>query len=151
MLQLACPTACTYLFKLRPGVLSKTLSHMWGKLNLPVFLFNVGLLTVIKIDSLIFLAKPRPRQRALVPWQPAPLPLKQVVLRQSALSPKEIMLPPHRQVVPRQRALVPRQPAPLPHRQLVPGQRALMPRQLALLPRQCTLSPKETSPPLIGR
>ena len=26
-------------------VLSKTLSHMWGKLNLPMFLFNVGLLT----------------------------------------------------------------------------------------------------------
>ena len=46
--------------KLRPGVLSKTLSHMWGKLNLPMFLFNVGLLTLIKIDSLIFLAKPCP-------------------------------------------------------------------------------------------
>ena len=48
------------LFKLRPGVLSKTLSHMWGKLNLPMFLFNVGLLTLIKIDSLMFLAKPCP-------------------------------------------------------------------------------------------
>ena len=46
VLELACPTACTYLFKLRPGVLSKTLSHMWGKLNLPMFLFNVGLLTL---------------------------------------------------------------------------------------------------------
>ena len=31
---------------------------MWDKLNLPMFLFNVGLLTPIKIDSLIFLAKP---------------------------------------------------------------------------------------------
>ena len=47
-------------FKVRPGVLSKTLSHMWGKLNLPIFLFNVGLLTLIKIDSLMFLAKPCP-------------------------------------------------------------------------------------------
>ena len=36
-------------------MLSKTLSHMWGKLNLPIFLFNVGLLTLIKTDSLIFL------------------------------------------------------------------------------------------------
>ena len=30
---------------------SKTLSHMWGKLNLHIFLFNVGLLTLIQIDS----------------------------------------------------------------------------------------------------
>ena len=44
VLELACPTACTCLFKVRPGVLSKTLSHMCGKLNLPIFLFNVGLL-----------------------------------------------------------------------------------------------------------
>ena len=58
VLELACPTACTCLLKLRPGVLSKTLSHMWGKLNLPMLLFNVGLLTLI--DSLIFLAKPCP-------------------------------------------------------------------------------------------
>ena len=47
----------TYLFKLRPGVLSKTLSHMWGKLNLPMLLFKVGLLTLINMDSFIFLAK----------------------------------------------------------------------------------------------
>ena len=60
VLELACPTACTCLFTLRPGVLSKTLSHMWGKLNLPIFLFNVGLLTLIKIDSLMFPAKPCP-------------------------------------------------------------------------------------------
>ena len=48
-MELACPTACMCLFKLRPGVLSKTLSHMWGKLNLAIFLFNMGLLTLIKI------------------------------------------------------------------------------------------------------
>ena len=36
----------------------KTLSYVWDTLNLPVFLFNVGLLTLIKIDSLMFLAKP---------------------------------------------------------------------------------------------
>ena len=33
---------------------------MWSKLNLPIFLFNVGLLTLIKIDSLMYLAKPCP-------------------------------------------------------------------------------------------
>ena len=47
----------TSLFKLRPGVLSRTLSHMWGKLNLPMLLFNVGFLNLINIDSFIFLAK----------------------------------------------------------------------------------------------
>ena len=57
LLELTCPKPCACLFKLRPGVFSKTLSHMWGKLNLPMFLFNVGLLTLIKIDSLIFPAK----------------------------------------------------------------------------------------------
>ena len=60
VLELASPTACTCLSKVRPAVLSKTLSHMWGKLNLPMFLFNVGLLTLLKIDSLMFLAKPCP-------------------------------------------------------------------------------------------
>ena len=45
-------------FKVRPSVFSKTLSHMWGKLNLPIFLFNVGLFTLINIDSLMFVAKP---------------------------------------------------------------------------------------------
>ena len=59
-LELAIPTACTCLFKVRLGVLNKTLSHMLGKLNLPIFLFNVGLLTLINIDSLMFLAKPCP-------------------------------------------------------------------------------------------
>ena len=54
-LELACPTTCTCLFKLRPGALSKTLSHIWGKLNLPIFLFSVGLFTPINIDSLILL------------------------------------------------------------------------------------------------
>ena len=53
-LELAC------IFKVRPGVLSETLSYMWGKLNLPIFLFNVGLLILISIESLIFQAKPCP-------------------------------------------------------------------------------------------
>ena len=57
LLELTCTTVCTSLLTLRPGVLSKTLSHMWGKLNLPMFLFNVGLLTLINTDSLMFLAK----------------------------------------------------------------------------------------------
>ena len=59
-LELACPTACACLFKVRPGVLSKTLSHIWVKLNVPIFLFNVGLFTLINIDSLIYLAMPCP-------------------------------------------------------------------------------------------
>ena len=42
LLELTFPTACAYLFKLRPGVLSNTLSHMWGKLYLPRFLFLCG-------------------------------------------------------------------------------------------------------------
>ena len=46
-----------YLFNSRPGVLIKTLSHIWGKLNLPTLLFRVGLLTLIKMDSLIYLDK----------------------------------------------------------------------------------------------
>ena len=50
-LELACPTACACLFKLRPGALSKTLSLVRGKLNLPIFLFSVGLFTLINIDS----------------------------------------------------------------------------------------------------
>ena len=56
LLELACPTACTCHFKVRLGVLSKTQSHMWGKLNLPIFLFNVG----FNMDSLMILAKPCP-------------------------------------------------------------------------------------------
>ena len=33
---------------------------MWGKLNLPIFLFTVGLFTLINADSLTFLTKPCP-------------------------------------------------------------------------------------------
>ena len=47
----------TCLFKLRLLVLSKTLSHMGGKLNFPMLLFRVGLLTLINMDSFMFLAK----------------------------------------------------------------------------------------------
>ena len=57
LLELTCPTTCACLFKLRPGVLSRDLSHIWGTLNLPMFLFNVGLLTLMNMDSLISLAK----------------------------------------------------------------------------------------------
>ena len=57
VLGLVCPTACACLFKVRLGVLSKTLSHICGKLNLAMFLFDVWLLTLINMDSLIFLAK----------------------------------------------------------------------------------------------
>ena len=57
VLELACLTASTCLFTGGPGVLSKTLSHVSGKFNVTIFLFNVGLLTLIKIDSLMFLTK----------------------------------------------------------------------------------------------
>ena len=35
------------LFKVSPLVLSKTLSQMWDRLNLPMLLLSVGLLTLI--------------------------------------------------------------------------------------------------------
>ena len=35
----------------------EALSHIWGKLNLPTLLFRVGLLTLINMDSLIYLDK----------------------------------------------------------------------------------------------
>ena len=43
-------------------MLIKTLSHIWGKLNLLTLLFRVGLLTLINMDSLIYLDK----------WCPSP-------------------------------------------------------------------------------
>ena len=35
---------------------------MWDRLNLPILLFKVGLLTLMYMDSLIFLAKFRPEE-----------------------------------------------------------------------------------------
>ena len=52
----ACPISCANIFILSPGVLRSTLSYIWCKLNLPIFLLMVGLLTLIYIDSLIVLA-----------------------------------------------------------------------------------------------
>ena len=43
------PNSLHMPFKVGPGVLNKTLSHICGKLNLPLFLFIVGLLTVINM------------------------------------------------------------------------------------------------------
>ena len=40
------------------GVLSKTLSHIWLRLYLPIFLLSMGLLTLMQIDSFIVLARP---------------------------------------------------------------------------------------------
>ena len=39
------PLLCS--FKATPLVLSKTLSQMWDKLNLPILLLSVGLLTLM--------------------------------------------------------------------------------------------------------
>ena len=41
-------------------MLIKTLSHIWGKLNLPILLLRVGLLTLISMDSLLYLDKWHP-------------------------------------------------------------------------------------------
>ena len=41
-----------YLFNLSPGVLIKTLCHMWGKLNLPTLLFRVGVISPNKYGFL---------------------------------------------------------------------------------------------------
>ena len=41
---------------LSPGVLKRTLSHIWVRLYLPMFWFNVGLFTLMKIDFLMVLA-----------------------------------------------------------------------------------------------
>ena len=43
----ACPISCTCLFILSPRVLRNTLSHISYKLNLPIFLLRVGLLTLM--------------------------------------------------------------------------------------------------------
>ena len=45
------------LLMVRPLVLSKTLSQIWDRLNLPILLFKVELLTLMKMDSFIFLAR----------------------------------------------------------------------------------------------
>ena len=45
-------------FKVR--VLNRTLSHIWWRLYLPTFLMNVGLLTLMYIDSLMVLSRPLP-------------------------------------------------------------------------------------------
>ena len=37
-----------YLLNVRPGVLIETLSHIWGKLNLPTLLFRVGIINPSK-------------------------------------------------------------------------------------------------------
>ena len=59
---------------LSPGVLKKTLSHIWFKLYLPMFWFNVGLFTLKKIDSLMVLAYPQSslpimlKLSSVMPW-----------------------------------------------------------------------------------
>ena len=45
---------------LMPGVLNRTLSHIWLNWNISIFLFSVGLFTLMKMDSLINLVKSYP-------------------------------------------------------------------------------------------
>ena len=46
-----------YLFILSFEMLNRTSSHMWGRWYLPIFLFRVGLLTLMYIDSFISLIR----------------------------------------------------------------------------------------------
>ena len=59
-LNYVCVLGCWEEPSLSPGVLKRTLSHIWLRLYLPMFWFNVGLFTLMKIDSLIVLACPCP-------------------------------------------------------------------------------------------
>ena len=70
---------CTFpcgMATLIPGVLNRTLSHIWLNWNLPIFLFRVGLFTLMKMDSLINLVKSCPSlpmmlKLSWVVWCPA--------------------------------------------------------------------------------
>ena len=120
VLELAYPTAYTCLYKVSPGVLSKTLSHMWGKLHLPIFIFNVGLLTLIKIVSINFVSTYQAGRQGISSSNPqvvsanskeasAVLP-RQVVLRQTALIPRQSALNPWALTVfPLRQVVVPKQ------------------------------------------
>ena len=49
-------TVVSYLFSLSSGIVNKILSHMCGRLYFPMFLFRVGLLTLINMASWMVLA-----------------------------------------------------------------------------------------------
>ena len=66
-LNYVCALGCWEEPSLSAGVLKRTLSHIWLRLYLPMFWFNVGLFTLIKIDSLMVLA---------FPWSSLPMMLK---------------------------------------------------------------------------
>ena len=55
---LGMPNILCMPFILSPGVLRRTISHIWCRLNLPIFLLRVGLSTLMYIDSLIVLTMP---------------------------------------------------------------------------------------------
>ena len=56
--RLSMPNTMHILFILSPGILRRILSHILCKLNLPTFLFSVGLLTLMYNDSLKALTMP---------------------------------------------------------------------------------------------
>ena len=70
--------SCTFprgMATLIPGVINRTLSYISLNWNLPLFLFRVGLFTLMKIDSLINLVKSCPSlpmmlKLSLVVWCP---------------------------------------------------------------------------------
>ena len=55
-LNYVCVLVCWEEPNLSPGVLKRTLSHIWLRLYLPMFWFKVGLFTLMKMDSLMVLA-----------------------------------------------------------------------------------------------
>ena len=76
-------------------MLINTLFHKWGKLNLPTLLFKVGLLTLINMDSFIYLDRVHsPRQAT--PRQPRKSGAQPdsglcMLPRQTMLSPSQIV------------------------------------------------------------
>ena len=60
-------TGCWEEPSLSPGMLKRTLSHIWLRLYIQMFWFNAGLFTLMKIDSLMVLA---------CPWSSLPMMLK---------------------------------------------------------------------------
>ena len=57
-LNYVCVLGCWEEPSLSPWVLKRTLSHIGLRLYLPMFWFNVGLFTLMKMDSLVVLASP---------------------------------------------------------------------------------------------
>ena len=67
-----CACRCCRCFHLcliwSSGVLTRTPSHIWGRLYLPVFLFRVGLLTLIYSNSMILVSPKDKEPHTMQKW-----------------------------------------------------------------------------------